>query len=173
MGKKLVDHGDCLEETVRAFGESRVLLVCQGKQGPPNAMAIGWGQVGIIWGKPIFTVLVRPSRYTYQLIEEAGEFTVNIVPPQSKDLVQYCGTTSGRSHDKFREKGLTAIPSSKIKTPLVKECILHYECKIIYRNDLIPSELETSVVPGFYPKGDFHRVYFGEILACQREGENK
>jgi len=169
MGKKIVDYVSCLEETIRSFEESRVLLVSQGKQGPPNAMAIGWGQIGIIWRKPIFTVLVRPSRYTYKLIEETGNFTVNIVPPELKDLVQYCGTTSGRNHDKFREKGLTAIPSSKIKTPLIKECIFHYECKIIYKNDLIPSALETSVIPGFYPKSDFHRVYFGEILACQKE----
>jgi flavin reductase (DIM6/NTAB) family NADH-FMN oxidoreductase RutF len=170
MGKKLVDYADGIQETIRAFKESRVLLVSQGKQGPPNAMAIGWGQIGIVWGRPIFTVLVRPSRYTYKLIEEAGDFTVNVVPPQLKELVQYCGTTSGRDHDKFREKGLTAIPSSKIKAPLIKECILHYECKIIYKNDLIPSELETTVIPGFYPKGDFHRVYLGEILACRKEG---
>jgi flavin reductase (DIM6/NTAB) family NADH-FMN oxidoreductase RutF len=170
MKKKLVDYVDGMQETIRAFKESRVLLVSRGKQGPPNAMAIGWGQIGIVWGRPIFTVLVRPSRYTYKLIEEAGDFTVNVVPPQLKELVQYCGTTSGRDHDKFREKGLTAIPSSKIKAPLIKECILHYECKIIYKNDLIPSELETTVIPGFYPKGDFHRVYLGEILACRKEG---
>jgi flavin reductase (DIM6/NTAB) family NADH-FMN oxidoreductase RutF len=169
MGKKLVDYADCQEEILRAFKESRVLLVSQAKQGSPNAMAIGWGQVGIVWRKPVFTVLVRPSRYTYKLIEEAGEFTVNIVPPQLKDLVQYCGTVSGRNHNKFREKGMTAIPASKIKTPIIRECILHYECKIIYKNNLISSELEASIVTGFYPNGDFHRLYFGEILACQKE----
>ena len=48
MGKKLVDYLDCQEEVLRAFKESRVLLVTQAKQGPPNVMAIGWGQVGII-----------------------------------------------------------------------------------------------------------------------------
>jgi len=169
MEKKIVDYVDCLEETIRAFEESRVLLVSQGKQGLPNAMAIGWGQIGIIWGKPVFTVLVRPSRYTYKLIEETGDFTVNIVPPQLKDVVQYCGTTSGRSHDKFQEKSLTAIPSSKVKTPMIKQCILHYECKIVYKNDLISSELKASIISAFYPKGDFHRFYFGEILACQKE----
>jgi len=50
---------------------------------------------------------------------------------------------------------MTAIPSSKIKTPIIKECILHYECRIIYKNDLISSELEHSIVTGFYPNGDF------------------
>jgi len=168
--KRIVDYADCLEETLRAFKEGRVLLVSQGKQGPPNAMAVGWGQIGIIWGKPIITVFVRPSRYTYKLIEETGDFTVNIVPPQLKDFFQYCGTVSGRDHDKFREKGITTIPSSKVKTPLINECILHYECKVIYKNDLIPSELERPIVSTFYPEGNFHRIYFGEILACQKEG---
>lgn len=169
MGKTLVDYATGLEETIKAFGEGRVLLVGQGKQGPPNTMAIGWGQIGVIWRKPIFTVLVRPSRYTYKLIEETGEFTVNIVPSHLKDLVQYCGAVSGRDHDKFREKGLTAIPSSHIKTSMIKECILHYECKIVYKHDLTPSELGAAIIADFYPKGDFHRLYVSEILACQKE----
>ena len=170
MAKKRVQYTDGLEETLKAFHEDRVLLVSQGEQGPPNVMTIGWGQIGIIWRKPIFTVLVRPSRYTHNLIEESGEFTVNIVPPSLKEVAQYCGTTSGRDHDKFKEKGLTAIPSSRVKAPIIREGILHYECQIVYKNDLVPSELATAIIPALYPKGDFHRLYFGEILACQKEG---
>jgi flavin reductase (DIM6/NTAB) family NADH-FMN oxidoreductase RutF len=169
MAKKITDYRNHIEETVKAFGEDRVLLVCRGKEGLPNAMAIGWGTMGIIWRKPIFVVLVRPSRYTYKLIEETGEFTVNIVPPKLKEVVQYCGTVSGRDHDKFKEKKLTAIPSKKVKPPIIKECILHFECRVVNKSDLIPSELETSIVNTLYPKGDFHRVYFGGILACQHE----
>ncbi len=118
MAKKTVEYRDYIGETIKAFNESRVLLVSQGKQDIPNTMAIGWGTIGIIWGRPIFIVLVRPSRYTYKLIEETGEFTVNIVPPQLKEVVQYCGTVSGRDHNKFKEKQLTAIPSTKVKTPI-------------------------------------------------------
>ena len=169
MAKKRVDYKEYVEETIKAFDESRVLLVSKGKQGPPNAMAIGWGTVGIIWRKPIFIVLVRPSRHTYKLIEEAGDFTVNIMPAQMKDVVQFCGTVSGRDYNKFEEKQLTAIPSSKVKAPIIKESILHYECQIVYNNDLVPSKLFESIKPAFYPKGDFHRIYFGEILACQKE----
>lgn len=169
MAKKTTDYRDHIEETVRAFGEDRVLLVSRGKEGLPNVMAIGWGTTGIIWRRPIFVVLVRPSRYTYKLIEETGEFTVNIVPPQLKEVVQYCGTVSGRDHDKFKEKRLTAIPSKKVKTPIVKECILHFECRVVHKSDLIPSGLEKSIITTLYPKGDFHRIYFGEILVCQHE----
>jgi flavin reductase (DIM6/NTAB) family NADH-FMN oxidoreductase RutF len=169
MAKKISDYRDHIEEAIKAFGEDRVLLVSRGKEGLPNVMAIGWGTTGIIWRRPMFVVLVRPSRYTYKLIEETGEFTVNIVPPQLKDVVQYCGAVSGRDYDKFKEKKLTAIPSKKVKTPIIKECILHFECRVVYRSDLIPSELEKSIINALYPRGDFHRVYFGEILACQVE----
>ena len=170
MTKKQVGYADCIDETLKGFDEDRVLLVSQGKQGPPNVMTIGWGQVGIIWGKPIFTVLVRPSRYTYKLMEESGDFTVNIVPPSLKEVAQYCGTASGRDHDKFKEKGLTAVPSLKVIAPIIKECLLHFECRTVHKNDLNPSALAAPLIPALYPKGDFHRFYFGEILACQREG---
>ena len=169
MAKKIVDYRDYVKEMIKAFNDGRVLLVSQEKEGVPNVMAIGWGTIGIIWQKPIFVVLVRPSRYTYKLIEETGEFTVNIVPPQLKEVVQYCGTVSGRDQNKFKEKQLTAIASKKVKAPIIKECILHFECRVVHKNDLIPAELEKSIVPALYPKGDFHRVYFGEILACQYE----
>ena len=169
MAKIIADYRDYVRETMKAFDESRVLLVSQGKDGLPNVMAIGWGTVGIIWRKPMFVVLVRPSRHTYKLIEETGEFTVNIVPPQLKEVVQYCGTVSGRDHNKFKEKQLTAIPSKKIKTPIIKEGILHFECRIVYKSDLIPSELKKSIIPLLYPEGDFHGIYFGEILICRYE----
>ena len=169
MTKKVVDFRDCSGEVFRAFDEDRVLLVSQGKEGPPNVMTIGWGQIGIVWRRPVFTVLVRPSRYTYKLIEETGNFSVNIVPPQLKEVAAYCGSVSGRDRDKFKEKGLTAVPSLKIKTPIIKECILHFECQVVNKNDLVPSELAPSMVSLLYPKGDFHRIYFGEILACQKE----
>jgi len=169
MAKKIADYRDHIGETIKAFNEERVLLASRGKKGLPNVMAIGWGTIGILWRRPIFIVMVRPSRYTYKLIEETGEFTVNIATPELKEVVQYCGTVSGRDHNKFKEKQLTAIPSKEVKTPIIKECILHFECRVVYKNDLIPSELEKSIIQTLYPKGDFHRVYFGEILGCQYE----
>src|SRR4030042_2060427 len=167
MAKNTVEYKDHIGETIKAFNESRVLLVGQGKEGPPNVMAIGWGTIGIIWKKPVFNILIRPSRYTYKLIEETGEFTVNIVSPQLKEVVQYCGTVSGRDHNKFKEKQLTAIPSTKVKTPIITECFLNFECRVVYKNDLVPSALTKPIITQLYSEGDFHRIYFGEILACQ------
>lgn len=169
MTKKNVDYKEHMDEVAKAFVEDRVLLVSCGREGAPNVMAIGWGVIGIIWRRPVFVILVRPSRHSYTLIEETGEFTVNIVSPQMKEVVQYCGTVSGRDHDKFREKGLTPISSTKVKAPIIKEGLLHFECRVIYKSDVVPTGLEESIVNTIYPRGDFHRIYFGEILACQQD----
>ena len=169
MAKKIVDYREQVGKVVKAFEESRVLLVGKGKGGNANVMAIGWGAIGIFWRKPVFAIVVRPTRHTYDLIEETKEFTVNIVPPELKEVVQFCGSVSGREHNKFKEKNLTTIPSTKVKPPLIKEGILHFECKVIHKNDLDPEGMAESLVSQFYPKRDFHHMYFGEILACHEE----
>jgi flavin reductase (DIM6/NTAB) family NADH-FMN oxidoreductase RutF len=168
MEKKIVDYTECVIGTVKAFGESRVLLVSTGKDRKPNAMAIGWGTIGVIWSRSVFIVLVRPSRYTFDLIQETGDFTVNVAPASLKETVIYCGTVSGRTHDKFKEKNLTALPSKHVTSPIIKECMLHFECRVIHRNDLIPSEISPEIITEAYPKNDFHRVFFGHILSCSR-----
>ena len=72
-----------------------------------NSMVIGWGHIGIEWGRPIFVAYVRESRYTKDMVEQHGEFTVNIplgeVDPQ---IIKICGTKSGRDMDKIQELGL-------------------------------------------------------------------
>ena len=75
-----------------------------------NTMTIGWGTVGVVWGKPVFQVLVRESRHTKQMLEANGEFTVN-VPMGSIDgkILGYCGTKSGREMDKAAASGLTLV----------------------------------------------------------------
>jgi flavin reductase (DIM6/NTAB) family NADH-FMN oxidoreductase RutF len=170
MAKRIVDFRECQTETVKAYDDKRVLLVSQGNEGIPNVMAIGWGSLGILWRRPVFTVLVRFSRYTYKMIEESGEFSVNILPPGREEVAKYCGTVSGRDFNKFEVKQLTAVPSSRLKIPIIKECIIHFECKIIYKSDLVPEDLSEPILSAIYGDSkDFHRIYFGEILACQRE----
>jgi flavin reductase (DIM6/NTAB) family NADH-FMN oxidoreductase RutF len=133
-------------------------------------MTIGWGSLGIIWKRPIFTVYVRPSRFTYGLIEESGEFTVNVLPVGKEAVAKYCGSTSGRDVDKFAAQGLTAVPGSQVRTPIINECIIHFECRVIYKNSLVSEALDKPILTETYGNTtDFHRLYFGEIVACQRD----
>jgi flavin reductase (DIM6/NTAB) family NADH-FMN oxidoreductase RutF len=168
MEKKIIDWTEAIDETIKAFNESRVLLVSVDKENKPNPMAIGWGTIGPIWQKPVFIVLVRPTRYTFDLINQSGDFTVNIASEDLKKTVLYCGTVSGKEHDKFKEKDLTPISSKYIQSPIIKECIINFECKVIYKNDLIETEIPSEIVSSLYPKRDFHRVFWGQILCCYK-----
>ena len=166
MSEKIeIGYTDRLMETFDIMGKMGLLLVSVDEKGKPNAMTIGWGTVGIIWGKPIFTVLVRPSRYTHKLIELTNDFTVNVPTEDLADVVAFCGSASGRNYDKFKEKGLTAIPSKNVKSPIIDECILHYECKVIHKNNVMKENLDGRIISSAYSSGDFHTIYYGEILS--------
>jgi flavin reductase (DIM6/NTAB) family NADH-FMN oxidoreductase RutF len=152
------------EETIRTLNRCGCLLV-SGKMKKANVMTIGWGLIGILWGKPFFMVAVRPSRHTHDFIEEIGDFTVNIPKKGMESIVNYCGSVSGREHDKFKEKGLTLVPGKKVKSPIISECIINYECKVAFKSKVIPNELQRNFIKKYYSSGDYHTLYFGEILA--------
>ena len=66
----------------------------------------------------------------------------------------------------IRQEALLApIPSREVRSPIIKECVVHYECRTVNRIDMVPDALVQSVREKFYKNGDFHRVYFGEIVA--------
>lgn len=152
-------------ETNERMSNEGILVASLDGGGKLNPMTIGWGVFGSIWGRPMFTVLVRPSRYTYGCIEKTGDFTVNVQPSDRRDIVDLCGTVSGRDRSKMFELGLTPLPSRRVKSPGIADCPLVFECQVVHKNDLVPSELPEGITSEFYPEGDFHRVYFGQILA--------
>jgi flavin reductase (DIM6/NTAB) family NADH-FMN oxidoreductase RutF len=130
-----------------------------------NTMIIGWGGINVIWGRPIFIVLVRDSRATYNLIEKSNEFTVSI--PMNKKLnkeIGICGTKSLRDMDKFKECNFTPIAGRKISTPIIEEIELHYECKVIYKQTLNQDVVPDIVKSRYYNGTANHTVYYGEIV---------
>ena len=83
-----------------------------------NTMTIGWGKIGVEWGKPIFIAYVRDSRYTRRLLDESGEFTVNIpLNAENREILGYCGSKSGRDTDKIRDMKLTTVDSDVVGAP--------------------------------------------------------
>lgn len=171
MQKTAVRYTDYFAQTMQRMREDGLLLVTAGADGKPNVMTIGWGTVGSIWSRPVFLVLVRPSRYSYTRLEEAGDFTVNVAPRELAAAVAYCGRVSGRDYDKFVEQHLTTIPGKQVRAPIIEECVVHYECRTLHRNDLVPEALAQSVQDEFYSQGDYHRVYFGEIVASYADAD--
>ena len=164
MPKIEVPFDQYLREATLALSRDGALLVSLDESGRPNPMTIGWATAGVIWGKPIYVVLVRPSRYTYGCLDATGDFTVNIPYAEQSDAAVFCGTKSGRDYDKFAECGLTPELSATIQSPGIAECGLIYECRVVHYNDIIPGNLARDIITSAYPSGDFHRCYYGEIL---------
>lgn len=131
-----------------------------------NTMTIGWGTIGMLWKRPIFTVYVRTSRYTYELLKDAQDFTVSIpLEGQLKRELGYVGKFSGRDRDKIAEMGLTLLPSEKIESPAIAGCNVVYECRILARQPLEPSHFDDrTLLEDIYADGDMHTIFYGEIL---------
>lgn len=166
MAKIPIRYTDYFPETIRRLREDGLLLASAAADGTPNVMTIGWLAMGSIWARPSMLVLVRPSRHTYSRLEKTGDFTVNVPPRALSEAVAYCGRASGRDRNKFEDMGLTAAPGRAVRAPIIEECVIHYECRTLHRNDLVPASLAQAVQDEFYPRGDYHRVYFGEIVAA-------
>lgn len=151
------------EQTMQQLDGDGLLLAATKPGGDSNVMTIGWGTVGTIWGRPIFTVLVRPSRFTYEFIEASGEFTVNVPTKEMHDYVLFCGTKSGRDHDKFVPFQMTTSSGQTVNAVTLDACPLVYECRVVQKNDVSPETFDPSILSKVYRDNEFHRVYYGEI----------
>lgn len=134
-----------------------------------NSMTIGWGTLGIEWGKNVFVAYVRESRYTRELLDASGEFTVSIpLGDLDTNIIRLCGTKSGREMDKIRELSLTTVAPEVISVPGIRELPLTLECKVLFRNVQNESKLPDAIQDRFYSAinaKDYHIAYYGEIVA--------
>lgn len=164
---KYCDHFDKLCAALEGAG---AFLVVEDKIGRVNVMTIGWAQTGVVWGQPMLTVLVRPSRHTHDLLAKATHFSVCVPPAGAmKKELAFCGGKSGRDYDKARLCGLTLKPGYGHKVKYIAGCELVYQCEL-YGTTVI--DAETAAPPAlsrYYPgKGDLHTVYFGRIVKAEK-----
>lgn len=171
--KKHVDAFDYAGTVCKEMAKG--ILITTKLDGKVNTMTIGWGHIGIEWGKPIFIAYVRESRHTYTMLEGNGEFTVNIPMGQvDKKILGYCGTKSGRNTDKILDMGLTLEDPSVISVPGIKELPLTLECKVIYKQKQDLSAIPAELLEKYYPQDvsdpdrgrnrDRHVAFYGEIV---------
>jgi len=163
MHKKDVDPYELFSTVSRVFDHPGLLLVSVDSSGNPNAMAIGWGEVGTIWSLPTFTAIVRPSRYTHGLIKETMDFTVNVPRKGLERAVSLCGTKSGREVDKFARAHLTPVRARSTKSPIVKECVAHFECRVVCQLRMTRKSIEERIKRN-YKSGNYHTFFIGRIL---------
>lgn len=160
------------------------VLVSCGVDSRANIITLAW--VGTLCSKPPLLGLgVRPSRHSHGLIEEAGEFVVNLPIADQVEWVDYCGTVSGRDEDKWEVCGFTPHSGAEVEVPLIAECPVNLECRLeqtlsigshdLFIGQVVAVQMDEAVVdeqgsfdvakahPLAYLNGDYHRI--GEHLA--------
>lgn len=105
-----------------------VMVTC-GTLEKQNVLTIGW--TGILNTIPPKTYIsVRPSRYSYDLIKERGEFVINLTTTHMVRAADYCGVRSGRNEDKFAATGLHIEEATKVACPMLVESPVCLECRV-------------------------------------------
>ncbi len=123
-----------------------VLVSCIGNSNKANITTVAWAMPTSM-NPPLLAISLGAGRHSHALIEESGEFVVNIPTMEILQAVYACGSLTGRSFDKFKKANLTPIPAKKVKAPAIQECIAHLECE----------------VDGQFTTGD-HTIFVGKIL---------
>lgn len=159
-----------VEDSIKKLSKGAFLIV-KNRDNKLNIMTIGWATFGIIFRKPILTIAVRPSRYTFSLIENADDFTVSIPSNNMDKALTYCGTKSGKNFDKFKDCNLSILPAQKTNSPIINIPGRFYECKIIQVTTVDPNRLDNKINQELYQDKSYHNLYFGEILSLYERND--
>jgi flavin reductase (DIM6/NTAB) family NADH-FMN oxidoreductase RutF len=166
MERKTINTEDLLVRSHHLWATQWMLLTAGDfAAGHYNTMTVGWGSLGTMWGKPFAQVVVRPGRYTLEFLEQYDTFTLCAFPEQYRDALQLLGSCSGRDHDKIVESGLTPEASAAVAAPCFAEAELVVECRKMYWQDMDSQNFLDPAIAKNYPQKDYHRIYFGEIVA--------
>ncbi|MBT3229397.1 MAG: flavin reductase family protein [Candidatus Marinimicrobia bacterium] len=145
------------------------LLLTSGSSDDYNMMTVAWGSVGYMWEKPFAQVVVRPQRHTRGFMDRSETFTLCAFPEKYRADLNIMGTISGSDGDKLGHTDFTIKPSKIVAPPSYNEANLILECQTIYRQDMDPDGFIDQKIHDIYEAKDYHRIYFGEILAAFHE----
>jgi len=142
------------------------MLITAGQVGGYNTMTASWGTVGILWNRPIAICFIRPHRYTFQFAEKSDYYTLSFFEEKYRNILNYCGSHSGRDVKKAEQTGLQILETS-LGNVTFKQARLVLECRKLYSDFLKQDNfLIQGITEKFYPDKDFHKFYIGEIKSC-------
>ncbi len=147
-----------------------VLVSCVDKDGKPNIITIG--AAGIVESRPpAIGIAVGTRQYSLSLIAATGDFGVNLPNRRLVRQTDFCGTRSGRDMDKFAAAGLTVQQASVITSPLIAECPVSLECRLLQTvhvgaHDWLIGEIVAAHVEEECLDGEKLRGEALEAMAC-------
>lgn len=157
-----------LDQNVFSLIGDQWMLITAGTKEACNTMTASWGGLGVLWGKPVATVYIRPQRYTLEFVERQDTFTLCFFGEEYRKALALCGSKSGRDVDKVKECGFTVEMAEN--APYFEEADLVLVCKKAYWQDMDPTHFLDGEIDGrWYPEKDYHRIFIGEILEALRK----
>ncbi len=149
------------ESPFQLIGKDWMLITAE-KDGKVNTMTAAWGGFGVMWGKNVAYVVIRPQRYTKEFVDNSDTFSLTFFGDDSKKMLNYLGTTSGRDEDKIKKSNLTVVYNND--TPYFEEATIAIFCKKLFAQDYKPeSFIEKGIIDKRYPVSDFHTLYIAEV----------
>lgn len=149
------------DNTFQLIGNEWMLVTAQKEDGV-NTMTASWGGLGIMWGKPVAYVVIRPQRYTREFIEASDGFTLTFFPDGYKKVLGYLGSVSGRNEDKIQKSELTVIKDNGYA--YFDEGRLVLKVKKLFKQQFTKdSFLDQDLMTKWYPEEDYHYLYICEI----------
>ena len=124
MGKQSWKPGNMLNPV------PAVMVSCADREGKPNIITIAWAGT-VCTNPPMVSISVRPTRYSYDMIRETGEFVINLVTEPLTRACDYCGVVSGRDVDTLARTGLTPIPVEGVSVPGIAESPVSIACRVV------------------------------------------
>lgn len=143
------------------------LITCGDMQGAANIIAVSFC-MPVSKEPPMVACAIGKTAYSCDLIEQSGEFIVNVPPKDLKRQIYYCGFHSGRKVNKFQESGLTAQAARCVKAPTIQECAAFLECQVNQAVDTGDKRLFIGIVLEAYADEDVHK---GERIIEYAAGE--
>jgi flavin reductase (DIM6/NTAB) family NADH-FMN oxidoreductase RutF len=137
-----------------------------------NTMTASWGGLGVLWGRDVAFMFIRPSRRTFEFANSSELFTLSFFDAGRRDALNFIGSNSGRDFDKAAETGLHpllfdgGIAEGKAAGAIgFMEAENIIVCRKLYTHDFEPEKfLDPPVIEKAYNGKDYHRMYIGEIL---------
>ncbi|WP_024615856.1 flavin reductase [Clostridium sp. Ade.TY] len=158
---KEIQPSELNESPFKLIGEDWMLITAE-KNNKINTMTASWGGLGVMWGKNVTYIVVRPNRYTKEFIDNSDTFSLTFFDTNFKKQLGYLGSVSGRDEDKISKSNLTV--SHIDNTPYFEEGKLVMVCKKLYSQPLKPEFfLENGIDERWYPQKDYHELYISEI----------
>ncbi len=160
---KKIDPKKISDNAVQMIGHDWMLLSA-GKKDDFNMMTASWGTMGFLWNEPVIFTFVRPQRHTFNFTEKDDYFTISIFEEKDRDILQFCGTKSGKDCDKIKETGLIPL-ETELGNIYYEQARLVIECQKVYADYLKEDAfIDSSIYKQYYPEKDYHKMYVGKII---------